>query len=192
MIIFAMKKFFYIIAAVFALGVVSSCDEEENSWDQYADWRNANDTWLKEQESVRDANGDLFYTKVVPAWNKDAYVLIHYFNDRKATEGNLTPLYTSTVDVKYYGRLYNDEPFDSSYNRTAAYGDSIFRTLVSEVVSGWAIALEAMKVGDSVRVVIPYQQGYGSVSKGSVPPYSCMQFDMKLVDIPYYEIKDPE
>ena len=62
-------------------------------------------------------------------------MLAHWFNDRKLTQGNLKPYYTSTVDVKYIGRLYNDEPFDSSYTLMADYGDSIFRTKVGRVIA---------------------------------------------------------
>ena len=110
---------------------------------------------------------------------------MHYFNDRSLTEGNLTPLSTSTVSVKYIGRLYNNEPFDSSYLAT----DSLFTTKVGDVISGWGIALQHMRVGDSVRVVIPYQQAYGATQSGSILPYSNLQFDIKLVDIPLYETK---
>ncbi len=187
-----MKKLLIVVITAVTLGIVSACSSDNNTWADYTEWREANDAWILAQAELRDADGNLFYTKVVPEWDKNAYVLIHFFNDRKATEGNLSPLYTSTIDVKYYGRLYNDEPFDSSYTQVASYGDSIFRCQLSELVTGWAIAMEKMRVGDSARVVIPYQQGYYSTSQGSVPPYSCLSFDIKLVDIPYYEIKDPE
>lgn len=185
------RLLFAIPAAAVALAIgVSSCNGDD-TWDEYADWREANTKWLQEQQSLLDDNGQLFYSRVVPEWNKSAYVLIHYFNDRSLTEGNLSPMYTSTVNVKYIGRLYNNEPFDSSFVQTA-YGDSIFQTKMSDVISGWTIALEAMHVGDSVRVVIPQSQGYGASTTGSIPPYSTLQFDIKLVDIPYYEIKDPD
>ena len=91
--------------------------------------------------------------------------------------------------MKYIGRLYNDVPFDSSYLQTASYGDSLFRTQPSSVIQGWTIALLDMRVGDSARVVIPYNLGYGSSGSGVIPPYSTLVFDMKLVDIPFFEVR---
>jgi FKBP-type peptidyl-prolyl cis-trans isomerase FklB len=114
---------------------------------------------------------------------------MHWFNDRSKTAGNLQPYYTSTVDVKYIGRLYNDEAFDSSYLLTETYGDSIYRTKVTAVISGWTIALQEMHVGDSVEVIIPYQSAYGLSGSGTaVLPFSNLKFNIKLVDIPYWEI----
>ena len=145
---------------------------------------------MQQQAARTNDDGTPYYKTVVPDWDAGAYVLIHYFNDRNATASNLSPLYTSTVDVKYKGQLYNDITFDSSYTQTA-YGDSIYRTQLRNVISGWAIALMDMNVGDSCEVLIPYQQGYGSTgSYGgdvSIYPYSNLKFHIKLVDIPGYE-----
>lgn len=46
-----------------------------------------------------------------------------------------------------------------------------------------------MRVGDSARIVIPYNLGYGSSNSGVIKPYSTLVFDLKLVDIPYYEVR---
>ncbi|MCM1450260.1 MAG: FKBP-type peptidyl-prolyl cis-trans isomerase [Clostridiales bacterium] len=183
-----MKKILLIIPsliAVLTLLTQTSCGESNDTWNDYALWRETNSNWLLDQGALLDDDGQAFYTRVVPQWNSSAYVYMHYFNDRSLTEGNLTPLYNSTVAVKYIGRLYNQEPFDSSYRAV----DSLFVTQLGNVVSGWGIALQNMRVGDSARVVIPYEQGYGASSMGSIPPYSVLQFDIKLVDIPYYEAK---
>ena len=157
-----MKKLPILLCLSALIAIVSSCklDPEEDAWEYYEDWRNENQTWL------------------------------HYFNDRNATAGNLSPLYTSTVDIKYKGQLYNDVAFDSSYTQTA-YGDSIARSQVNGFISGFSIAMMDMHVGDSCEVLIPYQQGYGSTGSylGEVPiyPYSNLKFHIKLVDIPGYE-----
>lgn len=181
-----MKKSLYILPALIALFAitVASCDKND-TWEDYYEWRDANEAWLTKQSMLKDDNGELFYTRVVPQWNKSAYVYMHFFNDRSLTEGNLSPLYTSTISVKYIGRLYDNEAFDSSFLNT----DSIFTSSLTDLVPGWAIALENMRVGDSARVLIPYELGYGSQGSGSIPAYSALQFDIKLVDIPYYEVK---
>ncbi len=168
---------------------VTSCNEDdEDAWDSYKDWREANVAFFNEQKYTMTAEGTNYYQTLSPVWNPAAQVLIRYLNDRKLTEGNLSPLLTSTVDVKYIGRMYDGVKFDSSYN-LRTNGDSIFRTTPSSVVQGWTIALLNMRVGDSVEVVIPYGLGYGGTSTGLIKPYSTLIFNMKLVDIPYYEVR---
>lgn len=184
-----MKKLplFFTFALV---AILYACTPSSSSiWDEYEAWRKNNESWLIEQQNRTNADGSKYYTTLVPDWDTTQYVLIHYFNDRKLTEGNLSPLFTSTVDVKYKGCLYNEEPFDSSYTNTASYGDSIYRTQCNKVIQGWAVALEDMRVGDSCEVVIPYSMAYGAQESGVIKPYSALKFNIKLVDIPFYEIK---
>lgn len=177
------KAIIYMLMGAATLGF-ASCSNDDNSdvWDEYADYREANDAFMAEQAELTDADGNKVYTKVVPAWNENAYVLMRWFNDTTKTEGNLRPLYTSTVDVKYYGRTYEDEPFDSSY-LSLTPADSVVRFRLNSVISGWAIAMERMHVGDTVEVLVPYAQGYGSSSQGKIKPFSALRFNIKLVDI---------
>lgn len=186
-----MKRFPLILATVALIAMSSCMDDKENTWEAQMRWREANLTWLGEQAERTNPDGSLYYTRVVPAYDKDAYVLIHYFNDRSLTQGNLSPLFTSTVDVKYKGELYNGAAFDSSYNNVPPTypADSIFRTHLSGVISGWQIALQDMRVGDTCEVVIPYQYAYGTNQTSGIPAYSVLTFGIKLVDIPSYEIK---
>ena len=108
---------------------------------------------------------------------------MRWFNDTTATTNNRKPIYTSTVDVKYYGRTYEDVPFDSSY-RSLSPADSVSRFQLNSVISGWVIALEKMHIGDSVEVIVPYSYAYGSSGNSSIPPFSVLKFNIKLVDIP--------
>ena len=186
-----MKKLLPIIAlAGLALAAVTAAcnSDEQTTWDKYADWRELNNAWLADMQTKTNADGTPYYKVIIPDWNPATFVLIHYFNDRAKTEGNLSPLVTSTVDAKYIGRLYNDEPFDSSFTMTT-YGDSIYRFRPSDMISGWQIALTDMRVGDSCRVVIPADQGYGVQSTGIILPYSVLVFDIKLTDI--YSLQQP-
>ncbi|MBR5728363.1 MAG: FKBP-type peptidyl-prolyl cis-trans isomerase, partial [Muribaculaceae bacterium] len=100
-------------------------------------------------------------------------------------------LYSSTVDLKYRGMLYDATPFDSSYLSTSP-ADSIVRLQVgnSGLIEGWSLGLMQMHVGDSCRIVIPYNLGYGSYEQGSViKPFSMLVFDIKLQDIYAYEVR---
>lgn len=187
-----MKKFpLALLASCLILIFVASCGmDDDNTWDDYRQWREDNEAWFMEQQNRTNDDGSMYYEALYPVWDPAQYILIHYFNDRELTKDNLSPMLTSTVDVKYIGRLYNDEVFDSSYTMTASYGDSIYRTKCSNVITGWQIALGDMHVGDSCEIIIPYRLAYGSSETGSIKPYSALKFNVKLVDIPYYEINN--
>ena len=121
------------------------------------------------------------------AWDPSAKTLIRWHNDTMLTKGNLKPLITSTVDVKYHLSLYDGTPVDSSYVMTSP-ADSVYRTMLNQTVEGWMIALTRMHVGDSCTVIVPYQQGYGSTKMSDLLlPYSTLVFDVKLVDIYKYK-----
>lgn len=149
-------------------------------------WRTDNITWYNTQKALKNADGTPYYTQLAPDWYLSSGVLIHWFNDTTLTSGNLVPMATSTVDVIYQGRLYNDTIFDNSY-ALKINGDSIYRSQVNNNIDGWTIALTHMHVGDSVEVIIPYSQAYGTEGSGSIAPYSVLRFNMKLVDVYRYE-----
>ena len=55
-----MKKILYIVAAVIALGAVAACTDDDNNkttWEQYADWRQTNITWLEQQQARTNPDG---------------------------------------------------------------------------------------------------------------------------------------
>lgn len=176
-----MKKLYYLV--ICAAATLTSCSLSGND-DEYqkTDWQTINEQWFTEQAELTDADGERVYTRVVPAWNKNAMVLMRWFNDTMLTCDNFRPLYSSTVDCKYIGRLYNDEAFDSSYTNVEP-ADSIFRSQVSDLITGWQIAFEKMHVGDSVEIIIPYAWGYGTTATSSIPAFSMLKFNVKLVDV---------
>lgn len=181
-----MKKLLYIISLLIGGSIVlSSCGDDGNTWSDYADWRNANTSWYLAQKERTNPDGSLYFTELSPDWYKNSGVLIHYFNDRSKTEGNLSPMSTSRVSVKYKGSLYNDVVFDSTATDTA---DSVRTFTLSETIVGWKIALSDMRVGDSCEIILPYTVGYGANGSTSISPYSALKFGIKLTDIPAYEI----
>jgi len=168
------------MTALVAVTMLDSC-LGKGVFDEYKDWRENNDEWYRQQA----ASGR--YTLLTAPWDPSATTLIQWHNDTMLTKGNLKPLITSTVDVKYKLSRYDGVPVDSSYVQ-ANSEDSIFRTEVNEVVEGWMIALTRMHVGDSCTVIIPYQQGYGSSKMNDLLlPYTSLVFDIKLVDIHKYK-----
>lgn len=184
-----MKKFpFLLLLAFAAASLLSACNDDEGKtvWSAYRAYREANNDWLLEQQRRTNPDGSPYFSTVVPAWDPSAFVLIHYFNDTTLTRQNLSPLYTSTIDTRYIGRYYNGEAFDSSTLATK-YGPGIFRTDLRDVIKGWTIAFERMHVGDTAEIIIPWQQAYGESTSSAIPPYSNLQFNVRLVDIHAYE-----
>ncbi len=170
--------------AILLGSVFTAClkTDEEKVADDYAEWREANTAWFNEKAASTE------YTTVTAPWDPNAQVLIHWFNDTTKTKDNLKPKFSSMVDVKYFLRLYDGTAIDSSYLSTSPT-DSLFRCrLSSGVIEGWAIAIPKMHIGDSCRVIIPYNLGYGTTSSGDIKPFSTLQFDIKLAGIPKYEL----
>lgn len=178
------KGHLFSLFAAATLCLIASCSSDDDDvWQQYANHREANEAFIDQQAELTDDDGNKVYTRIIPAWNKDAYVLMRWFNDTTKTMNNRRPIYTSTIDVKYYGRTYDDVPFDSSYLSTSP-ADSIKRFQLNSVISGWVIALEKMHIGDTVEVIVPYAYAYGSTGNTAILPFSTLKFNIKLVDIP--------
>lgn len=184
-----MKKLLYIICLSVLFGFTfAACgdDDDEQTWEKYKVWHDNNQTWYNAQiGEVDETTGDLFYEQVIPIWAKGQCIYMHWFNDRSETALNYVPDLTSTISAYYEGYLYDGTLFDSSKNLT----DETFTTQLSKVISGWKIALQNMHVGDTVQMIIPYQLAYGESGSGSIPPYSVLRFNMRLVDVPDYEVR---
>lgn len=177
-----MKKLLITIAlaAAVCLGF-TSCNDDDNNESQ-REWLKLNTEWYNEQLARTNPDGSPYFSYVRPAWFPQSNVLIHYFNDRSLTQGNLQPLLTSSVTVKYKGMFYNGTVFDS----TAATGSDSVRTFaLSNLILGWKLALTQMHVGDSVEIIIPYPEGYGNTASSSIPAFSTLRFGMKLVGTTY-------
>lgn len=96
----------------------------------------------------------------------------------KRGDGDKCPRSNNVVTVHYKGSLINGKVFDSSYER--GYPEA-FR--VSELITGWQIALTQMHVGDHWIVYIPQEVGYGKKGSGPIPGYSTLVFEMELIAI---------
>lgn len=88
------------------------------------------------------------------------------------------------VNVHYTGWLWQGgargTEFDSSFKRNRPYQ---FTLGAGQVIWGWDLALEGMKVGTKATLIIPPELAYGSQDKGSIPANSTLCFDVELVSI---------
>lgn len=180
-----MKKIFILIAVV-AFALVACNNDEKSTWDKYAGWREENNAWLARQAALLNDDGTPRYQRISPDWNPGQYVLLRFISDPAETAGNLSPIYTSTIDVRYHAYLYDGTPVDSSTTNTDP-APGIYRTQLRNLVQGWAMGLPHVHCGDSVELIVPYAVAYGETAMGVILPYSAMRFNIRLVDIPYYE-----
>ena len=181
-----MKDLKYILLAVILfpiMGMVSSCSEDSDEEDEYANWQERNESTI----SAWAANNA--YTKtegVTPSLQNSDYIYVEKLESGSGTE---SPIYTDTVRVAYRGRFIPTQSypegyvFDQSFLNSFSWQKSGVADFVcSGVVDGFATALMNMHVGDYWRVHIPYQLGYGATSSTSVKSYSDLVFEIALYD----------
>lgn len=85
------------------------------------------------------------------------------------------------ISVHYTGWLENGTKFDSSLDRGQPFG---FTLGAGQVIQGWDIGVEGMKVGEKRKLTIPANLAYGSSGAGGViPPDATLIFEVELSDI---------
>ena len=187
-----MKYLKYILLAVILfpiMGMVSSCSEDSDEEDEYANWQERNESTISAWAANNAYTKILTYTKtegVTPSLQNSDYIYVEKLESGSGTE---SPIYTDTVRVAYRGRFIPTQSypegyvFDQSFLNSVSWQKSGVADFVcSGVVDGFATALMNMHVGDYWRVHIPYQLGYGATSSTSVKSYSDLVFEIALYD----------
>jgi len=83
--------------------------------------------------------------------------------------------------VEYIGQLRNGQVFDSSNLTGSTFQFTLGR---GNVIPGWDLGLQGMKVGGKRRLTIPPVLAYGPYGAGSaVPPFAILIFEIDLVQI---------
>ena len=89
----------------------------------------------------------------------------------------IKPGRNSVVVVHYTGWTINGKKFDSSRGGTAP------AMRLRELIQGWIIALQQMKVGDKWEIYLPAEMGYGKFSQPGIPGGSTLIFEVELLGV---------
>jgi peptidylprolyl isomerase len=104
--------------------------------------------------------------------------------DKKVGKGK-TVKDGQTLTLNYTGWIHDPKAknqrgaqFDSSKGREAFS----FTLGAGQVIKGWDLGLQGMKVGGKRVIIIPAPLGYGARSAGSIPPNSDLIFEVELIN----------
>ncbi len=194
------QKILLAAVAITAVFCMFSCSEDDGTVQEYPNWQLKNETFFNHlSDSVKallEADSTRSDWKRLKSWTKAAgyvgtnadYVIAKVVSEGQATDGT-TPRYTDSVAIHYAGRLLPSTSykqglrFDASYDEPFDESISVVsKLLVSETVEGFATALQHMHCGDHWIVYIPYQLGYGTTGKSTIPAYSTLVFDIRMKD----------
>lgn len=92
-------------------------------------------------------------------------------------EGGKQPTPSSVVSCHYLGRTIDGKCFDTSL------GGYPLAIRLRDLIEGWGIALQQMRVGDKWEIYIPSELGYGSFSQPGIPANSTLIFEIELLGV---------
>lgn len=94
---------------------------------------------------------------------------------REAKAGNV-------VAAHYTGTLENGTKFDSSYDRGEPFA---FILGSGQVIKGWDMGIEGMKIGGKRKFIIPPELAYGDreLGNGLIPANSTLYFEVELLAV---------
>lgn len=89
------------------------------------------------------------------------------------------------VKVNYTGALKNGKVFDSNEDSAFNHVEPFeFQVGMRQVIEGWDIAVQQLKVGSKVKVYIPSMLGYGMQAQGErLPAFSDLVFNIEVLDV---------
>ena len=93
----------------------------------------------------------------------------------KEGSGN-TPTKGTTCFMNYVGKFEDGKIFDQS--QTAFQ----FKLGTGQVIKGWDVGVETMKVGEKATLILRYDYAYGEKGyPGVIPPKATLIFDVELI-----------
>ena len=90
--------------------------------------------------------------------------------------GGVKPIISSTITVKYVGKLMSTGVvFDQ---RTTAISFPL-----SGLIDGWVIGFQLLTKGSKATLYVPSGLGYKTSGSGSIPPNANLIFEVELIDV---------
>ncbi|MGB4774310.1 MAG: FKBP-type peptidyl-prolyl cis-trans isomerase [Daejeonella sp.] len=83
----------------------------------------------------------------------------------------------SVITAEYTGKLLNGSVFD----QTSTGAGATFR--LSDLVEGWKESVPLIKQGGTIRIIVPSKLGYGLPGSTAVPPFSSLDFNIKVTNV---------
>lgn len=146
----------YILLAISAIFIFSSCDDDEN--EQALKDDQIIQTYLEENNIEAKKHSSGLYFKILK-------------------EGNgLHPNTYSTVEVYYKGYLTNGTVFDETGGKSIQFS-------LMNVIEGWQIGIPLLREGGKGQFFIPSELAYGDRSTGSIPANSVLIFEVDLISV---------
>ena len=194
------KYFLWSLVAVLCL---ASCKEEDNTVvEEFPDWLHRNDVYYSDlyyaAKDKIDAGDNTWM--IFQGFNKPTAIYQFQYYDyvvvEKIPEPTIdnsaethSPYDTDSVEVHYIGKLIPstsypdgaefDRSFDGKFDEVVATPAKFY---VGGLIAGFRTALQHMHRKDHWRIYIPFQLGYGVSATGSIPAFSNLIFDVRLVD----------
>ena len=191
-----------IILSAFTIGF-SSCAEDTEVVDQYANWKERNEHFIDSIADVADnpPSGEIWrkyenykikFDDINNSYryqNYD-YVYVKYAKEEDIFTGK-EPLinFTDTVSLAFQGFIMDGTRFDGNYYGTfdKEVNDNFTKYDISKnYVVGWTTALMHMKpdMSDKATVYVPYQMGYDDENRSEVlRAYSALIFEMYIDEV---------
>lgn len=170
------KRLTLSLSLLFALFTLTSCDQKGRE-DVKSPYR------VENEQYIEDRANDPEYQKLSFAHSPFS-VYYQVIKGPVGDEEDLErPLQNSQVQISYTLSLISGEKVESDQSQTFWIYRQEPNKQPETIVRGLQLALQYMSVGEEWKVVIPWQLGYGAYSRNSIPAFSTLIFDVKLIEI---------
>jgi FKBP-type peptidyl-prolyl cis-trans isomerase len=130
-------------------------------------------TGSNEETLVSEEEADVYTGQPNPLGDIGIEVLEEGTGSAQAKDGD-------NLSVHYTGTLEDGTKFDSSLDRGVPFTLTLG---ANQVIQGWELGLQNMKVGEKRKLTIPPDLAYGDRALSKIPANSTLIFEVELLSI---------